>query len=553
MSKNLANDELLFVPLGGVGEIGMNMSLYGYGDSWLMIDCGVTFGEDSAPGVDIVMADPSFIVERRDKLAGIVVTHGHEDHIGAIPHLWRRLGKPPIYATPFTAALLREKAIESGMERELKVTRIALSGRFEVGPFEIELVTVTHSIPEPNAVVLRTPLGTVVHTGDWKLDPGPLVGPTADEDRLRSIGDEGVLALICDSTNALKPGETGSETDVRQALTELVGKYQKRVIIACFASNVARVESIAAAGEAHDRNVALVGRSLWRIEKAARESGYMQDVPAFVSEDDAGFLPRDKALFICTGSQGEPRSALARIAQGDHPHVTIEAGDVVVFSSRIIPGNEKAINRLQNQLARRGVLIVTEQDHFVHVSGHPARAELVRMYQMLRPRIAVPVHGEMRHLIAHAELALECQAKQAIVTQNGQMIRLAPGPAEVVDEVPIGKLGLDGKCLRAISSEAVRDRQKMVFSGSALATLVLDRKGKLLATPTVTVRGILDDDKEMAIAGLGENLGRVITNLDSDQRGDDEVVRETARLAIRRSLNASHGKKPLTDVHIVRL
>lgn len=555
MNENFSKEkeELLFLALGGVGEIGMNLSLYGYAGSWVIVDCGVSFGEESAPGVEIVMADPGFIVERRDALAGVVLTHAHEDHIGALPYLWQRLGRPRVYATAFTAALLREKAVEAGIEKELKITCVAPSGTFEVGPFEIELVTVTHSIPEPNSLVLRTPLGAAVHTGDWKLDPEPLIGPTADEEALRRIGREGVLALVCDSTNALKQGETGSEGEVRQALTELVGKYDKRIVIACFASNVARLESIAAAAAAHDRNVALIGRSLWRIDKAARETGYLRDTPEFVSEEEAGFLPRDKALYICTGSQGEPRSALARIAQGDHPHITLEKGDVVVFSSRIIPGNEKAINRLQNLLVRRGILLVTEQDHFVHVSGHPARAELVRMYQMLRPRIALPVHGETRHLIAHAELALECGAEQAIVARNGQMVRLAPGPAEIVGEVPVGKLGVDGKCLRAISSKALRDRQRMTFNGTATATLVLDRKGRLLAPPTVTVRGVLDEDKEETAAGLEEELGRVIAGLPPERRGDDEAVKDTARLAIRRSLNLLYGKKPLTDVHVVRI
>jgi ribonuclease J len=553
MPPSISPNELVFLALGGVGEIGMNMTLYGYGGVWLMVDCGVTFGDDSMPGIEVVMPDPSFIVERRDHLAGIVVTHAHEDHIGAIPHLWKRFGCA-VYATPFTAALLREKLIEAGLSGELEITEIAMSGTFSVGPFEIELVTLTHSIPEPNAVILRTPLGAVVHTGDWKLDPDPLVGPTADEDALRRLGGEGVLALVCDSTNALKPGESGSESEVRQALIELVGKYDQRVAVACFASNVARLESIALAGAAHDRNVALVGRSLWRIDKAARETGYLHDIPAFLAEEDVGYLPRDKSLLICTGSQGEPRSALARIAQGDHPHVSLEEGDVVIFSSRIIPGNEKAINRLQNQLARRGIIIVTEEDHFVHVSGHPARAELVRMYQMVRPRIALPVHGESRHLIAHAELARECQVPEAIVARNGEMVRLAPGPAAMIGEVPVGRLGLDGKRLRVIGSDALRDRQRMVFNGSAMATIVLDSRGKLLKVPTVTIRGLTDEaESEETLAELGEDLGRVIADLPAEQRRNDDSVRETARIAIRRSLNAVYGKKPVTDIHIVRL
>ncbi|HEX7969985.1 MAG TPA: ribonuclease J, partial [Stellaceae bacterium] len=367
----------------------MNLSLYGYGGRWLMIDCGISFADETLPGVDVIMPDPGFIAERADQLAGLVVTHAHEDHIGAIPHLWRRF-RCPVYATPFTAAVLRQKLIEAGMEHEVPITEVPMSGRFAVGPFEIELVTLTHSIPEPNAVVLRTPLGTVLHTGDWKFDPDPLVGGTADMARLRSLGDEGVLAMICDSTNALRAGEAGSEADVRKSLIDIVGRCRNRVVIACFASNVARVESAAAAAAAHDRHTALVGRSLWRIEHAARETGYLQGVPPFLTDEEAGYLPREKVLLVCTGSQGEPRSALARIADDDHPEIVLEEGDTVIFSSRVIPGNERTIGRLQNRLAALGVEIITEQDHFVHVSGHPAQDELTRMYQLVRPRIAVP-------------------------------------------------------------------------------------------------------------------------------------------------------------------
>jgi len=545
-------DELVFLPLGGAGEIGMNLTLYGYGGEWLMVDCGVTFADDSMPGLDVIMPDPDFIAARSDRLAGLVVTHGHEDHIGAIPYLWKRF-RCPVYATPFARALLYEKLVEAGLQNEIAITEVPLSGKFTVGQFEIELITLTHSIPEPNAVVIRTPLGTILHTGDWKLDPDPLVGATTDEAALRQLGEEGVLAMVCDSTNALRAGHSGSELAVRDSLIDLVGRYQQRVAVACFASNVARLESIAAAAVAHDRHVALVGRSLWRIYKAARDTGYLQDTPPFLSEDEAGYLPREKALLICTGSQGEPRAALSRIAQGDHPHVVLDAGDTVIFSSRIIPGNERSIGRLQNQLARRGIVIVSEQDHFVHVSGHPAQDELTHMYQMVRPRIAVPVHGEARHLIAHAQLARDCQVPETVIAQNGAMVRLAPGPATVIDNVAVGRLVADGKQLRALGSTALKSRQRMVFNGTAVATVVIDRRGELLAKPQVTVQGLVEEADDSALGALGDQLGRAIADLPAAQRRDDEVVRETARLAMRRSLKATYGKKPVTDIHIVRL
>src|SRR5215813_3035347 len=479
---------LFFLSLGGAGEIGMNLNLYGYAGDWLILDCGVTFGDDSQPGLEVVMPDPAFIVERRDRLLGIVATHAHEDHIGAIPYLWNQL-RCPVWATPFTASLLRAKLVEAGLANKVRINVVPMSSRFSVGPFDLELITLTHSIPEPNAVALRTPVGTVLHTGDWKLDPDPLIGPTADEAALNRLGDEGVLALIGDSTNALRPGVSGSEAELRRSLTDLIGRYDARIAVACFASNVARLETIAHAAAAHGREVALVGRSLWRIDKAARENGYLRDLPRFLTEDEAGFIPRDRIVLICTGSQGEPRSALSRIARDDHPHVVLETGDVVIFSSRIIPGNEKSINRLQNALVRLGLEIVTEEDHFVHVSGHPARDELVRMYQMVRPRIAVPVHGEARHLIAHAELAGECQVQQPLVIQNGDMVRLAPSGASVVDEVPVGRLASDGKGLLPLEGTALKDRRRVTFNGTAVASLVVNRPGQLLSPPTISMLG----------------------------------------------------------------
>jgi ribonuclease J len=546
-------DALFFVPLGGAGEIGMNLNVYGYQGDWLIIDCGVTFGDDSQPGLEVVMPDPRFIVERRDRLLGIVATHAHEDHIGAIPYLWRQL-RCPIWATPFTASFLRAKLAETGFADQVKINIVPLSGRFTIGPFDLELITLTHSIPEPNAVALRTPVGTVLHTGDWKFDPDPLIGPTADEAALRRLGDEGVLALVGDSTNALRPGTSGSEAELRRSLIDLIGRYDARVAVACFASNVARLESIARAAAAHGREIALVGRSLWRIDKAARENGYLTDLPRFLTEDEAGYIPRDRILMICTGSQGEPRAALSRIARDDHPHVVLETGDVVIFSSRIIPGNEKPINRLQNALVRLGVEIVTEEDHFVHVSGHPARDELVRMYQMVRPQIAVPVHGEARHLIAHAELAGECQVQQPLVIQNGDVIRLTASGASVVDEVPVGRLASDGKGLLPLDGTALKDRRRVTFNGSAVVTLVLDRRGEPLAPPTISTIGVVEPAAaEAAAPALRSALERALDELPTSLRRDDEAVRDAARRALRRILNERFGKRPLVEIHLVRI
>ncbi len=551
-------DELVFLPLGGVGEIGMNLGLYGWAGKWLMVDLGVSFGDETMPMIDVVMPDPAWIVERRDDLVGLVLTHGHEDHLGAVHYLWRRLGCP-VYATPFAAAILRNKLHEVGLLGEVPLEVVDLGARFRAGPFEVEMVSLTHSIPEPNAVAIRTPAGTVVHTGDWKFDPDPLVGLPADIEALRRLGKEGVLALVADSTNVFTPGESGSEATVRANLIELIGRFSGKVAVACFATNVARLESIALAAQAHGREVALVGRSLWRIDKAERELGYLADIPPFLVDHDAGYLPNDKVLYICTGSQGEPRAALARVAADDHPHVTLGKGDVVIFSSRVIPGNEKAIFHIQNQLVKLGVELVASREAGVHVSGHPARDEMAEMYRLVRPRIAVPVHGEARHLREHAELARACGAVEAPVIENGHMLRLAPGPAEVVDVVPTGRLGVDGvgaegPRLVRLDGEILRARRRMVFNGSAVVTVVLDRAGRLVGEPQLTALGLLDAEHEAeehaaVVAAVEEAVGELPLKV----RQDDGVVKEAARRAVRRTLKEMLGHKPVTDVHLVRV
>ncbi len=552
MSITPGKDELLFLPLGGAGEIGMNLNLYGHAGKWLMIDLGITFGDERTPGVDIVMPDPAFIVERREDLAALVLTHAHEDHLGAVPYLWSQL-QCPVYATPFTAAVLRRKLRESGLGDQVPIHVVPMSGKFDAGPFELELITLTHSIPEPNAVVVRTRLGAVLHTGDWKFDPEPLVGPASDEAALRRLGEEGVLAMIGDSTNALVEGQSGSEAEVRKGLDNLVGQFDTRIAVACFASNVARLETIAKVAAAHDRQVALVGRSLWRIVEAAKETGYLTDLPEFVTAHDVGYLPRNTLLMICPGSQGEPRSALARIARRDHPSVSLEPGDVAVFSSRRIPGNEKAIGDLQNDLVKLGVKVVTDSDHFIHVSGHPARDELTAMYHMVRPRIAVPVHGEARHLAAHAKLAEDCQVSETAVIDNGTVIRLAPGRVEVVGEVQSGRLGLDGTNIIRLDAGQLKIRHRMVFNGAAVATLVMDGQGKLAAPPQVSVQGVYEAEDDKAQAAVVAAVQRAVADLPMPLRRDDDTLKETARLAIRRALHASHGKKPVTQVHLVRI
>ncbi len=548
--------ELVFLALGGAGEIGMNLNLYGLGpagkETWVMIDLGITFGGGQVPGVDVILPDPGFIVEHRDRLAGLVLTHAHEDHLGAVPYLWQRL-QCPVYATPFTISILKRKLAETDFADQVEIIEVPLGGRFTVGPFDMELITLTHSIPEPNAIAIRTPVGTVLHTGDWKFDPDPVVGGAADVEALRRLGDEGVLALVCDSTNVFTPGVSGSEAELLKSLSELIADAEGRVAVACFASNVARLETIAKAARANGRDVVLAGRSLVRINDAARENGYLADVPAFLEEEDAGHLPKDKAVIVCTGSQGEPRAALSRIANDDHPNVTLGEGDLVIFSSRIIPGNEASIGRLHNQLVRRGIRVVNTTDHFVHVSGHPARDELTRMYQLSRPKLAVPVHGELRHLREHARLALECQVPMAIAAENGAMIRLGPGKPQITGTVPVGRLAADGNRLVPMDGELIRSRTRTVYNGAAVVTLVLNNFGGLAAEPELSAIALLELGDDPITDEAKEAARAAIEGLKAKQRGDDETVREAVRIAVRRSFRKSLDKNPVITVHLFRV
>jgi len=554
MALNPGKDEILFVPLGGAGEIGMNLNVYGHDGKWLIVDCGVTFGDPSLPGVDVMMADPTFVAERRRDLVGMVITHAHEDHVGAVAHLWPRL-QCPVYATRFTLAVLRNKLEEVGLGGEVPLHEIPISGSVSLKPFDIELVTMTHSIPEPNGVILRTGAGTVYHTADWKLDPDPLVGPGVDEDRLQALGEEGVLAMVGDSTNATVEGHSRSEGEARASLMELVGTLDNRVVVACFASNVARVQTLAEVAHEHGRAVGLVGRSLRRMTEAARSVGYLKDLPPFLQEDEAMLVPRDSVMLICTGSQGEPRAALPRIAREDHPKVSLEGGDTVIFSSRVIPGNEVLIGRLQNQLVGMGVDVITQDDHFVHVSGHPAREELRKMYGWVRPRIAVPVHGEPHHLDAHADLALSCGADHAPVVYNGDVLRLHPDGPEIAGQVQFGRLALDGNDLIRVDDANLRERAHMLWNGSAVLSVVLDARGRLAAEPQLSAPGILgenDDDYDL----MDDVLDDVMDALDEvplRKRDDEDALIERLRRAVRRSFRARRGKSPSTNVHLLRI
>ena len=554
MTRTGTADELVFVPLGGAGEIGMNLNLYGYGppgkETWVMVDLGVTFADGQLPGVDVVMPDPSFIEERREHLAGLVLTHAHEDHIGAVQYLWPRL-RCPVYATPFTLSVLRRKLAENGFQGNMEIHEIPLGGRFSIGPFDMELITLTHSIPEPNAIAITTPAGTVMHTGDWKFDPDPVIGPVSDEEALKRFGEEGVLAIVCDSTNVFTPGTSGSEADILDEMTALIKARSGKVAVACFATNVARLETIAKAAAANGRDVVLAGRSLRRITDAARENGYLDRVAAFLDEGDAGFLPNDKLLIICTGSQGEPRAALARIAAGDHRHISLGTGDTVIFSSRVIPGNDPAIAQLQDALVRRGVEVVTAKDHMIHVSGHPARDELVQMYQHVRPKISVPVHGEHRHLVAHAELARECQVPTAFVVDNGCVLKLGPGEPGIVDHVTAGRLAVDGNRVVAIEGETVRGRIRAMWNGFAVITLVLDGKGDARDLP-ISTSGLFDDDADPVLDGVRLAVREGLAKLSAVALKDDGLVAETARIAARRAFREAIDKRPVIRVHLVR-
>ncbi|MBE7637585.1 RNase J family beta-CASP ribonuclease [Sneathiella sp. P13V-1] len=545
---------LYFLPLGGSGEIGMNLNLYQCDGKWLMIDCGISFSDDRAPGIDVIVPDPSWIAERKDDLLGLVITHAHEDHVGAVAHLWTQF-ECPVYASPFTAEILYGKLREKGLEELVELNTVSPGGNLTIGPFDLEFVDLTHSIPEMQALLISTKYGNVVHSGDWKLDARPVVGPESDLDRMAEITEKGVLALVCDSTNVFKKGDSGSEGDVQDSLDELLSTIKTgKVAVTTFASNIARVATIARIAEKNGRHVVLVGRSLHRMTQVAKNSGYLTDLPSFIDEAEAGYLPPEKTLYLCTGSQGEPRGAMSRIAKDEHPHVTLSEGDTVIFSSKVIPGNERTLYTLHNRLTDNGVNVITEMDEFVHVSGHPARDELSQMYDVVKPKISVPVHGEARHLEEHCDFALSKGVEKAISVRNGDLVRLAPGNAEIIDTVPSGRLAVDAGGLSSLESEFLADRRKFSFNGSASGMLIVDGAGRITEDPEVRLKGVVDVDN---FPNLFKNLNEYIIAehyaLSKRERLDDDAVETQATQAVRRFFRKLCGRRPLTDVYVIRI
>jgi ribonuclease J len=560
MAKTTKDDELVFLPLGGSNEIGMNFNLYGFGPphdrKWIVVDLGITFGDQTTPGVEVILPDPAYIEAYADRILGIVLTHAHEDHIGAVAWLWPRL-KAPVYATPFTAFILREKLREADLLGEVHITEVALGGAISLGPFELELITLTHSIPEPNGLAIRTPLGTILHTGDWKIDPDPLLGAVTDQDAIKRLGDEGVLAMVCDSTNVFVDGHAGSEAEVRDKLIPLIGELKGKVAVACFASNVARMDSVARAAQANGRRVCLVGRSMHRMSAAAKSVGLMEGLQPFISDMEAGHFPPDKVLYLCTGSQGEGRAALSRIADGSHAHVSLGTGDACIFSSRMIPGNEIPIRNLQNRLADRGVRLYTERDHpGIHVSGHPCRDELAEMYRWARPEISVPTHGERRHLLEHAAFARDLQVPQQVTPRNGDMVRLAPGRAEIIDEVPAGRLYVDGGMVTVENGDALRERRHAASNGVVAVSVVLDGKNKVVSGPQVRALG-LPSEPDYPLADILDDLAdeaeQALNRLKGQDRDLDETVEAAMSRAVKKASHRIWGRRPVVETTVLRL
>lgn len=558
-SLDQSKDELVFLPLGGCGEIGMNLNAYGYGPPnarrWIVVDVGVTFGNSETPGIDLICADPDFLVG--EQIDAVFLTHAHEDHIGAVGLLYPLLRtKAPIYATPFTCELVRSKMDERGVDHKWLKT-ISMGATVKAGPFEVTYVTLTHSIPEPNALAIRTPAGVILHTGDWKIDPNPQIGSTTDIEGLTALGDEGVLAMVCDSTNVFEDGEAGSEETVRQGLIELIAEQKQAVAVTTFASNVARVKSVIDAANRAGRSVCLVGRSMHRVTAAAKAVGILPARLDFVDEAEAGYLPPENILYLCTGSQGEANAALSRIARGDHRHVALREGDTVIFSSRLIPGNESSVYSLQNALAEQGIRVIHPRmvPQTIHVSGHPCRDELRRMYQWVRPRIAVPVHGERRHILEHASFAKSLQVPETVAPRNGSLIRLAPGEAEILDEVPAGRLFLDGSRLVPEGAQGLIERKRLHNSGIIFATVSLDQAGRIVDGPVVVVKGLSETDGRVAeesLEILDDAAEAAIAGLSKKDRNDDEAIERVMGRALRKACDINFGLKPMIEVVVLR-
>ena len=550
-------DELLFCPLGGSGEIGMNMNLFAYGkpenQKWIIVDVGVTFADDTVPGVDIIYPDPGFIIDKKDDLLGIILTHAHEDHIGAIAHVWPKL-KCKIYATPFTSVLITEKFKEKKIDITGYLKIVELNSTINLDPFKIEFVTLTHSILEPNGLRIQTPVGNILHTGDWKCDPDPLIGGNINSERLKEIGNEGVLAMICDSTNVFSAGRAGSELDVRKNLLKLFQRLKKRIIVTSFASNVARMESVFYCAEQTGRHISLVGRSMHRIFKAARQCGYLKNVIDPVDPRDAKNISREKIVYLCTGSQGEPMGAMNRIVKYTHPDVFIERNDAVIFSSKIIPGNEKKLYKLHNNLVKEGIEVVSEDNEYIHVSGHPNREDLRDMYNWVKPKAVIPVHGEHRHMIEHIEFAKEMQVKYPVQVENGDIVKLYPGEKpEVYDKAPSGRVYLDGNVPVEEDSRSIKERRNISSNGFLEATIMITPKGNIHNKPLVTFRGLPVYENDDFIYGLEEEITRTVKTFSLNNTKQQDNLIDALKITCRKFSKEKTGKKPLTNINLVRI
>ncbi len=537
------DQRLLFVPIGGSGEIGMNLNLYGHRGKWLMVDCGMSFADNHLPGVDLIFPDPKFIEDEREDLIGLVLTHGHEDHIGAVPYLWSRF-KCPVYATPFTAALVEDKLREAGLLDQVELHVVDALETLELGPFSVRYVPLAHSIAEGHGLAITTSKGTLFHTGDWKLDDRPLIGPACPSPVLTELGEKGVLALIGDSTNVFNESESGSEAAVRESLKELVAGLKNRVVITTFASNVARLETIGEVAKASGRRLVLLGRSMERIVKAAKSTGYLKDFPPLVDEEDADYLPKDEVLIACTGCQGEPRAAIARIARDDHKHLQLSPEDNVIFSSKIIPGNELVLGQLFNTLASKHINVITEKDAFVHVSGHPGRAELRKMYGWVKPECVIPVHGEARHLMRHAALAREIGIKHTIVPKNGDIIQISSKGLKLIDEAPVGRFALDGTEIVSVADESIADRRRAAVQGFITVSVVFDDDGTLAAEPLLAILGVPRGDDDVFYDSMLDAIETGIERMPKQARQSDTMVEEAVRIATRRFCRREVGKNP---------
>ncbi len=550
-------DELVFLPLGGLGEIGMNAALYGFGSEedrqWILVDCGMGFGgEENLPGIDVVYPDLRFIEEERHNLLGIFITHAHEDHIGALVEMWPRLNAP-VYATKFAIGLLETRRLSEADAPKVDLREIVPGQRLKLGSFEVEYVPVAHSIPESNALAIRTPHGLVVHTGDWKLDNTPYLGSLTSEDAFRALGDEGVLALVCDSTNVVREGTSPSESDVATNLAQLIKDAPHRVAVTTFASNVARIRSVAEAARECGREVVVVGRAMDRVVEVAKECGYLDGLPEFRSTENFGYMPRDKVVAILTGSQGEPRAALARIAQDEHPDIALSAGDRVIFSSRAIPGNEKDVGSIINSLIEQGIEVITDRTELVHVSGHPRRGELAQMYQWTRPRIAIPAHGEPLHLSEHAKFARAQGVQEVVRAKNGTLVRLAPGPAEIIDNVPAGRLYRDGNIVIGAGERALPERRKLALAGIVTVAIAIDDRGELVGDPVIDAMGLPDKNRQGRDLTdiIADTVADLLDNLPKAKLRDPDAVENAVHRAVRAAVNQEWGKKPACHVLVI--